>query len=80
MPQFFFDTHENDRSTRDAEGHPLLDHHAAREEALRRLPFAARTAFRDGDTPRLTLSVRDEAGTVIFAGTTHRSEFWPGSA
>jgi hypothetical protein len=68
MPRYFFDIRDGADFFPDEEGQELLDLHEAKEEAASTLAAMARDSLRRGTHEKLTIEVRDEAGSV-FAST-----------
>jgi hypothetical protein len=69
MPQYFFDTFDGKKVTKDQLGLELDGPDTARTEALRALPEIARDTQIDGQALVLTIMVRTELKPVVFIGT-----------
>ncbi|KRD95850.1 hypothetical protein ASE63_12605 [Bosea sp. Root381] len=76
MPRYFIDTSDGDRSILDEEGIDLADDAAARLSALDALPDMARDVIPDGDERRLSVSVRNAEGEVIYHATLTLAGHW----
>ena len=68
MPRFFFDVSHGDQYARDDDGIELAGEREACDEAASILPDMASEAPPSDEPRRFEISVRDEAGTVIFSG------------
>lgn len=69
MSRYFIDSSDGDQNFLDEEGVELADDDVARFTALDALPDMARDVIPDGDERRLSVSVRNAAGTVIYQAT-----------
>lgn len=69
MPRYFFDIHDGDLQ-RDGEGIECEDVEAARRKVIESLPDVAELiTSSDGDNQAVTVKVRDERGSQVYAGT-----------
>jgi hypothetical protein len=69
MYRYFFDTDDGDDFVTDDEGQVLKDLASARTEALEALASIAKDALPKGNRNAMMVSVRDEAGEVLFKAT-----------
>jgi hypothetical protein len=69
MPRYFIDSFDGDTCFIDSEGMDFADDAAARYHALDALPDMARDEVPDGDRRRFVVSVRDQAGEVIYSAS-----------
>ena len=76
MPLYFIDTDDGDVHHHDTEGHDLPSAQAARDAAHDALPDMARDKLPDGDKRTFSATVRDQAGTVLYAATLTLAGEW----
>ena len=69
MPRFYFDVHDGELQ-RDEEGLECANFEAARERVMASLPDVAELiTSSDGDNQAVTVTVRNEEGSEVYAGT-----------
>jgi len=66
MPRFFFDTHDGEEFTPDPQGVELEGLEAAKEEAKKTLPEIVKDEMPDGDRRDFTVTVKNEAGQILW--------------
>ena len=76
MPRYFFDTNDGDMFAEDDEGLEFPDSEAARRAAVAALPDLARDKLPDGDRRDFTVSVRDEAGMIVYSASLNLNGEW----
>jgi hypothetical protein len=69
MPRFFFDTHDGEAFTPDPQGLELEGLEAAKEEAKKTLPEIVKDEMPDGDRRDFTVTVKNEAGQIVWRVT-----------
>jgi hypothetical protein len=69
MPRFFFDTHDGEDFTPDREGVELEGLEAATDEAKKTLPEIVKDEMPDGDRRDFTVTVKNEAGQIVWRVT-----------
>jgi hypothetical protein len=69
MPRFYFDIHDGELQ-RDGEGRECESVEAARDRVIGSLPdLAELITSNDSDNQAVTVTVRDEEGGQVYAGT-----------
>lgn len=76
MPRFFFDTFDDGSLITDTEGIELTDRNAARQQAIKTLPYMALDALPDGSSRSFAVELRDESGTRLFRAELSFSSGW----
>lgn len=78
MPLFYVDTDDGTVHVHDDEGIEVADFAAARNAAISALPDMARDKLPDGEHRIFVATVRDHAGTILYAATlTFRGQRMP---
>lgn len=79
MPRYFFDVTDAGILCPDEYGTDLASDEAARDEGISLLPAIAREVLPDGDQHEFCVSVRNEAGAVVYEASLSLSgRWWPG--
>jgi hypothetical protein len=69
MPRFFFDIHDGEDFTPDRQGLELDGLEAAKAEAKKTLPEIVKDEMPDGDRRDFTVTVKNEAGQIVWRVT-----------
>jgi uncharacterized membrane protein len=69
VARYYFDTHDGDDLVADDEGQDLDGLASVRAEALEALASIAKDAVPKANRDAMMISVRDEAGEVVFRAT-----------
>jgi hypothetical protein len=76
-PRFYYEVRDGDIHARDDEGEVFADRKAARDNAVMLLTEMARSlSSRGKDQNKITASVRDETGKLIFTATLSLDVRW----
>jgi hypothetical protein len=76
-PRFFYEIHDGGRYSRDDEGQEFADREAARKDAISALvEMACALPSRNSDQNKITASLRDEIGKLIFTATLSLDVQW----
>ncbi|HEY1708935.1 MAG TPA: hypothetical protein VGG10_11775 [Rhizomicrobium sp.] len=73
---YYFDTDNDDRTSRDERGQDHADPESMRDAAIRALPDLARDDLPNGDRRVFTVKVRDESGRYVFQATLSLIATW----
>lgn len=76
MPRYFIDTDDEDHRVIDEAGFDLPGPLEARMTAIDALPDMARQRIPDGDARTFSVSVRNEAGRVIYSAELVMTGTW----
>ena len=75
--RFYYEVRDGDRHARDDEGQEFANLKAVREDALMALAEMARALpSRNSDQNKITASVRDDTGKLIFTATLSLDVRW----
>lgn len=76
MPRYYFDTFDGDLCTADSDGIDCATMKIVQDCAIDGLPDMARELLPDGPNRVFHVSVRDDAGQVIFKATLELKSTW----